>query len=128
MGLVKKTVKTNQKKMNTRFFKKRPHLIPVIVTAILLLVALGDWPYVYYQLLRFAVCGVSVYLAWAWGKSWSVLLFGGVAVLFNPILPIHLPREIWQIIDLALSVLFFIVEAGFEVIFIIIIYKPLILL
>ena len=54
--------------------KQRPHLIPCILTALLLLGALGDWPYAYYQFLRFAVCGVSAYVAYmahGWKKLWA---------------------------------------------------------
>jgi hypothetical protein len=102
-------VKPNREKMISEFFKKRPHWIAVIIIAMMLLGALGHWPYGYYQLLRVAVCGVSVFLVSVWEKSWVRFLFGFIAILFNPILPIHLSRELWQIIDLALSVLFFIV-------------------
>ena len=91
---------------------KRPHLIPCIVAAVALLAALGDWPYVYYQLLRFVVCGVSVYVAFvAYGfkRLWATWLFGIIAVLFNPLAPIHLSRDLWQPIDFACAVLFVIV-------------------
>jgi len=33
--------------------KERPHLIPCVIAALTLLGALGQWPYGYYQLLRF---------------------------------------------------------------------------
>jgi len=91
--------------------EKRPHLIPVIIAAIMLLLALAPWPYGYYQLLRLVVCGVSVYVAftaynWQKQKMWATWLFGFIAVLFNPLLPIHLSREIWQPIDVACGILF----------------------
>ena len=65
---------------------KRPHLIPAIIAAIMLLLALAPWPYGYYQLLRFVTCGVAVYvafIAYRWQKMWAVWLFGFIAVLFN---------------------------------------------
>ncbi len=59
-------------------------------------------------LLRFVVCGVSAYgayfpvelkkVGWAW-------ILGIIAVLFNPIIPIYLNREIWVIIDVGVAVL-----------------------
>ena len=43
--------------------EKRPCLIPAGVASIILFLALAPWPYGYYQLLRFVVCAVSVYVA-----------------------------------------------------------------
>ena len=92
--------------------EKRPHLIPALIAALMLLGALAHWPYGYYQLLRFVVCGVSIYVAvvaYRWQKLWATWLFGCIAVLFNPLIPIHLSRELWQPIDVACAVLFIIV-------------------
>jgi len=92
--------------------EKRPLLIPAIIAAIILLGALGRWPYGYYQLLRWVTCGVAVYvafLAYAWEKKWATYLFGFIAVLFNPLLPIYLSREIWQPIDVICALLFVVV-------------------
>ena len=89
--------------------KNRPHVIPAIIATVLLLVAIAPLPYGYYQFLRWVVCGASVfiaYTAYTWSKIWAVWLFGVVAVLFNPILPIHLTKEIWQPIDLVCALLF----------------------
>jgi hypothetical protein len=90
----------------------RPHLIPAVIAAVLLVVALGNWPYGYYQLLRLVVCGAGAYVAWVSYHSkypWAVWLFGIVAILFNPLAPIHLSRAIWQPVDLACAVLFLLV-------------------
>ncbi len=91
---------------------KRPHLIPSLIAAIMLAGALTKWPYGYYTLLRFIVCGVAVYIAYTaynWQKMWAVWLFGFVAVLFNPLVPIHFSRELWQIIDIICAILFIVV-------------------
>jgi hypothetical protein len=71
-------------------------------SAILLLVALGRNPYDFYTIMRWIVCGVSVYsvfveferkrTAWAW--AFVVMGMG-----FNPIAPVHLSRETWAPID-----------------------------
>jgi len=92
--------------------QKRPHLIPALISALMLFGALERWSYGYYQLLRFVVCGVSAYvayLAYNWQKIWSVWLFGFIALLFNPLIVIHLSRELWQPIDFVCAVLFIIV-------------------
>lgn len=95
--------------MGKSILEKRPHLILGIIAAIMLLLSLAPWPYGYYQLLRFVVCSASVYVsftAYQWQKMWAVWLFGFVAVLFNPLIPIHMSRELWQSIDLVCVILF----------------------
>lgn len=79
-----------------------------IIAAILLFLALDRHTYGYYKLLRFVVCGVTVYgvyfaakfekIGWAW-------TFGIIAFLFNPLIPIHLHKGSWVIIDLGVAVL-----------------------
>jgi hypothetical protein len=91
---------------------QRPHLIPNAIAALVLIGALAPWPYGYYQLLRFVVCGVGAYvayLAYNWQKLWATWLFGFIALLFNPLIPIHLPKETWQPIDIICAVLFAVV-------------------
>lgn len=95
--------------MSGHMLQKRPHLIPAIIAAVMLVGALARWPYGYYQLLRFVVCPVSVYVAYKaynWQRLWGTWLFGFIAVLFNPLIPIHLSRELWQPIDVTCAVLF----------------------
>ena len=92
--------------------KKRPHLIPSLIAVAMLLISLADLPYGYYQLLRFVICGVAVYVAYTaynWQKIWVVWLFGFVALLFNPLIPIYLSREIWQPIDVICTILFIVI-------------------
>lgn len=89
--------------------EKQPHLIPVTIATIMLLSALAPFPYGYYQLLRLVVCGAAVYVAFMafnLQKIWAVWVFGFVAILFNPLIPIHLSREIWQPIDVICAILF----------------------
>ena len=96
--------------MSKTFSAKRPQLIPSIIAAIMLILALAPWPYSYYKLLRIVICCVGVYMAfmaYGWQKLWASWLFGLIAVLFNPLIPINLPRELWQPVDLVSAVLFF---------------------
>ena len=61
-------------------------------------------PYGYYVLLRWVCCGVFIFLAtraaalgvqeWAW-------TFGIMAGVYNPILRVHLNREIWSVVNVA---------------------------
>lgn len=87
----------------------RPHLVPALIASALLFGALAPLPYGYYQMLRWVVCGISIYIAYKaykWDRKWATWLFAGCAVLFNPILPIYLTREIWQPIDIVCGLLF----------------------
>lgn len=90
--------------------KQQAALIP----AVALMLALLPWPYAYYQLLRVVVTVWAVALAWdqyRLAKSWTpwVFAFAAVGVLFNPIAPIYLSREVWAVFDLLGAGLF----AGF---------------
>lgn len=90
--------------MTRGVFKKRPLLIPGGIAAAVL-----PWPYGYYQLLRVVVCDVGGYFActaYARKKMWAVWVFGLIAGLFNPLLPEHLTREIWAVIDVVCGILF----------------------
>lgn len=41
---------------------QRLYFVPSLIVAVMLLLALVEWPYGYYQLLRFPICGVGVYI------------------------------------------------------------------
>ncbi len=84
--------------------------VPVIaVTNFLLLAAFRPWRYPFYSVLRTAVFVSALYLAlqaaelekrvWMW-------LRGAAAILFNPFLPVRLPRSAWRILDLLAAALF----------------------
>ena len=93
---------------------RRPQIVPVILAAIMLLLALLRWPYDYYRVLRWVTCAAAVFVAycgWTWKQQWATWLFGVVAVLFNPLIPIHLTRDIWQVIDVVVAGMFVLVLA-----------------
>jgi len=74
----------------------------LVATVMLIFAVTGKHPYSFYTLLRWICCAVFAYSAftaheknrvpWAW-------IFGVLAVLFNPIMPVHLQRDTWQMID-----------------------------
>ena len=78
------------------------YLALAIGTAVMLVIALADLPYGYYTLLRIIVCGVSLYGAYtastANAHGWVIPL-GFIALLFNPLIPIYLSREVWAVVD-----------------------------
>lgn len=88
---------------------KRPHLIPALIAAIMLVGALAKWPYGYYTLLRIVVCGTAVFsafLGYATNRIWAIWPFGAIALLFNPLISVHLKKDTWQAIDLLTAIVF----------------------
>jgi len=80
-------------------------IVAAKVVAIVLLgtAATGGHTYGFYTLLRWVVCPVCAYAALdALGKEKAgwVWILSVLAMLFNPVLPVHLGREIWQPVDL----------------------------
>jgi len=90
--------------------KSNKVLIPSIISIIFLLVALfpiGE--YGYYILLRLIVCATasySAYQAYLNHKEIWTWVMAMIAILFNPVMPIHLSKEIWMPIDLITSIIF----------------------
>ena len=65
-------------------------------------------PYGYYMLLRVVACGVFAWAAFiTYEKNEEVLpwIFGILAILFNPIFKIHLPKELWAVVDVCSGIL-----------------------
>lgn len=83
-------------------------MIGRVIAAGLLVWALARHRYDYFVLLRWVTCvaaGYSAYLAANQKKlAWTWIL-GAVAVLFNPLVPIHLRRETWAFIDVGTALL-----------------------
>ena len=82
-----------------------------IIAGILLILAIPPfWPYGYYIFLRWAIFISSIVIANGFYKAnligW-VFVFGALAFLFNPIVPIHLNKSSWVAIDLVAAILFF---------------------
>jgi hypothetical protein len=75
-----------------------------VATVMLVLAVTGRHPYGFDTLLRWICCAAfaySVFIASENKRVPLVWIFGVLAVLFNPILPVHLQRDTWQIIDWA---------------------------
>ena len=76
----------------------------------LLLLALVDLPIGYYTLLRIVVtigAGAVIVTEFENGFNFWVIVFGLVAILFNPLIPVYLgDKEAWMPIDLITAILF----------------------
>jgi hypothetical protein len=83
------------------------HFVP----AGMLVAAIGRWPYGYYMLLRVVVFAAGLLIAgfiYQRTKSFTMWLglFILVAVVFNPILPLHLTRGVWSILNVMTAIIF----------------------
>lgn len=83
----------------------------LFIPTILLLIAVGDLDYGYYEILRIIVtifATVFVYMFKAFENISLMIIMIIVAILFNPILPIHLDKDTWVFLDFISSILFLI--------------------
>ena len=89
----------------------RHHWILWVGPIVMLVAALLPWPYGYYNFLRICVCGAAAFLAYQqWthdnaASKWVVVL-AAIGVLYNPLVPIHLTREIWSVLNVATAAAF----------------------
>ena len=82
-------------------------LAPIIVLAIGIL----PMPIGYYTLSRLVVCAAAIYFALNFYKkkdNTNLWIFGFIAVLYNPIIPVYLyEKAIWIVINLITIFLFY---------------------
>ena len=75
--------------------------------AILFFLCLADMPYGYYQLVRFAgLIGFAIlaYQADKKDRKTEMIIYGGLALLFQPFFKIALGRELWNIVDVIVGI------------------------
>jgi hypothetical protein len=91
-----------------KWLSTHPFFFAGLIVAGALILATQKMPYGYYQLLRFIVCIFSAIVALLrfrsnlWALAW---LYVAIAILFNPIVPIHFKRDTWAIIDVVTAAL-----------------------
>lgn len=85
--------------------------------AILLLLCLLDMPYGFYQLVRFMALVVFGFLAFDANQrkqNLFVIIYGVLALLFQPFFKIALGRDLWNIVDVVVAI-FLIVSLLFPI-------------
>ena len=78
-----------------------------VILSILFFLCLADMPYGYYQFVRFAgLLGfvLLAYKAHEQGRQTEMIIYGGLALLFQPFFKIALGREIWNIVDVVVGI------------------------
>lgn len=88
-------------------FPKWVWLAPVVV----LVIAVLPLPYSYYIGLRWFVTGVALFLAWKEYERHNsansyMWIFGAIAILYNPIIPVHFFKGLWVILNLGTAAVF----------------------
>jgi uncharacterized protein DUF6804 len=79
------------------------------IPAALLMIATLDLPYGYYTVLRIVVCGFAVLV---FSQTWDSeaptrvwpLVFAGMAIVFNPLVPARLDRATWFYLDIGAAI------------------------
>ena len=78
-----------------------------IVLAVLFFLCLLDMPYGFYQFVRFVALigfGILAYQAYKNENQTETIIYGGLALLFQPLFKIALGREIWNIVDVVVGI------------------------
>ena len=78
-----------------------------ISLAILFFMCLLDMPYGYYQFVRLAgLVGFAIlaYQANQQGRQTEMLVYIGLALLFQPFLKVVLGRQLWNIVDVVVGI------------------------
>lgn len=78
-----------------------------IILAVLMLLCLLDMPYGFYQFVRIVALvgfGILAYKANQEGRQTEMLIYGGLALLFQPFFKIALGREMWNIVDVIVGI------------------------
>lgn len=78
-----------------------------LTLAVLLFICLIDMPYGYYQLVRISgLIGFSIlaYKASEKQNKTEMIIFVGLALLFQPFIKVALGRQIWNILDVIIGI------------------------
>lgn len=78
-----------------------------IFLSLILFLCLVDMPYGFYQFVRFAgLIGFAIlaYQANDQGRQTEMIIYGGLALLFQPFFKIALGRQMWNIVDVVVGI------------------------
>ena len=79
--------------------------------AVMLLICLFPMPYGYYNLVRFGAMIVFAIMAYNYfqqNKQAMAVLFAALAILFQPLFKIALGRLMWNVVDVVVAILLFV--------------------
>jgi len=87
------------------------------IIVFLLLLAIFPWPYFYYSFLRSAIFVSGIFLIdqlFKKKKNDYLLIVAFIVLLFNPIFPIYLSKQLWILIDLIVAFFYFKLAQNYE--------------
>lgn len=82
-------------------------IIIKLILAVLVLLCLLDMPYGFYQFVRFVALvgfGILTYKSNQQGRQSEMIIYCGLALLFQPFFKISLGRELWNIVDVIVGI------------------------
>jgi hypothetical protein len=82
-------------------------LVIKIILAVLFFICLAEMPYGFYQFVRFAgLVGFAIlaYQAHEQNRQTEMIIYAGLALLFQPFFKIALGRQIWNIVDVVVGI------------------------
>jgi Family of unknown function (DUF6804) len=86
----------------------------IAIATVGVLIGLAHLPYGYFMLLRFILCGISLFLLLGANLvlvDWQRWALGAFAVLYNPLLPVRIgEKSIWLGLNIATVVLFWVIR------------------
>ena len=86
---------------------RKKNIVAILTSAFLLAALIDGWPYGFFTLLRLVVFTSMAYMVWMVSQEHKgewIWIFGFLAILFNPFIPIRLNRDLWRVIDLIVGV------------------------
>lgn len=91
----------------------------LIAVCVLLGFALLPMPYGYYMFLRLAVCAYAVFVftrEQKKGVCFGSVAAAAIALLYNPVFPVHLEKNVWMLVNAGTIVLFLSITAPWAII------------
>ena len=92
-------------------------LAVIYIAAALFIIGAAPLPYGYYMLLRLIATGVFIWAAFvAYERKHDSLpwVYGVLAILFNPLIKIHLPKELWAVVDVGSGILLLVTKSTIQ--------------
>ena len=78
-----------------------------IILAALLILCLAPMPYGYYQFVRFVAMVVFAVMAYRYyeeKKNQLAIVFGALALLFQPFIKVALGKAMWNVVDVVVAI------------------------
>lgn len=95
----------------------QPAVAPAVIGGVALFVAVLPMPYEFYVLLRWIVPAMAIWMCTIANghkrTSW-VIVFALIAILWNPLIPVEMPRGFWALPDLIGAALFAVAGVGLK--------------